>query len=171
MERNLLILGAGVYSSVAKEVAQSMQCFDLISFVDDKATETALGDSVIGDTKNLSKYRSDYSEVFVAIGNREIRAQLLKKVIDAGFNLVTLVSPKAYLSPSAKIFPGCIIEPMAVVHSGCVIKDGSFISAGAVVNHYAQVGECSHIDCNATVVGNVSVPCCTKVFSGEVFKG
>lgn len=36
MDRGLLILGAGQYGMVAKEVAESMNCFDKIDFLDDK---------------------------------------------------------------------------------------------------------------------------------------
>ncbi len=33
--KNLLILGAGQYGQIAKEIAESMGCFEKISFLDD----------------------------------------------------------------------------------------------------------------------------------------
>ena len=33
--KNLLIIGAGQYGMVAKEIAESMKCFEKIDFVDD----------------------------------------------------------------------------------------------------------------------------------------
>ncbi|MBR1677729.1 MAG: acetyltransferase, partial [Clostridia bacterium] len=35
MNRNLLILGAGQYGTVVKEIAKSMECFEKIDFLDD----------------------------------------------------------------------------------------------------------------------------------------
>ena len=37
MNRDLLIIGAGQYGMVAKEIAESMRCFDKIDFLDDKS--------------------------------------------------------------------------------------------------------------------------------------
>ena len=48
MNRNLLIIGAGFYGLVAKEIAESMDCFENISFVDDGAKEAPDGTPVIG---------------------------------------------------------------------------------------------------------------------------
>lgn len=96
---------------------------------------------------------------------------LLKKIKgETSCSIASLVSPKAYVSPSAEIMSGCIIEPMAVVHTGCVICTGCIISAGAVVNHATTCCDGVHVDCNATVAGYCIVPAGTKVCSGEVYK-
>lgn len=60
---------------------------------------------------------------------------------------------------------------MAVIHTECLISKGCIVSAGAVINHGSICHEGVHIDCNATVVGNVLVPEQLKVCAGEVFKG
>lgn len=75
------------------------------------------------------------------------------------------------MSPSARIGKGSIIEPMAVIHTGCVISTGCIVSAGAVVNHESVLCEGVHVECNATVVGNATVPKETKICSGEFYKG
>lgn len=49
MNQNLLIIGAGIYGLVAKEIAESMGCFRQIDFVDDGAKKTPDGTPVIGD--------------------------------------------------------------------------------------------------------------------------
>lgn len=171
MIQNLLIIGAGIYSLVAKEIAESMGCFLRIDFVDDGAKETPDGTPVIGTTKDLAALSKHYANVVVAIGNPEVRQKLIRFIEDETLlRLVTLVSPKAYVSPSAQIGKGCIIEPMAVVHTGCVLGKGCLICAGAVVNHAAMCGDCIQVDCNATVAGNTVVPGGIKVASGTVYE-
>ena len=171
MNGNLLIVGAGIYGLVAKEIAETMGCFMNIGFVDDSAMATLDGTPVIGTTKDLVALSNEYSNVVVAIGNPKARQNLIRIIKEETLlNLVTLVSPNAYVSPSAQIGKGCIIEPMAVVYTGSVLGEGCFICAGAVVNHAAFCGDCVQVDCNATVAGNTLVPSNTKIASGTVYE-
>jgi UDP-3-O-[3-hydroxymyristoyl] glucosamine N-acyltransferase len=171
MRQNLLIVGAGVYALVAKELAESMGAYEKIAFVDDHATTTPNGINVIGTTADINALADEYHHIVVAIGNPGVRMQLIRKIEQETRCLVaTLIAPSAYVSPSSFIGKGCIIEPRAVVHTGCMIEDGCLISPGAVVNHCARLCEGVHVDCNATVGGYTVVPSGTKVNSGEVFR-
>ncbi len=171
MNKNLLIIGAGIYGVVAKEIAESMNCFEKIDFVDDSRKETPNGIPVIGTCADIENLTVEYNNAIVAIGNPEVRLSLLRKIEEeTPCRIVTLISPSAYVSPSAQIMKGSIIEPMAVIHTGAVISVGCMISAGAVVNHASMCCDVCHIDCNATVAGQTIVPAGTKVCSGEVFR-
>lgn len=171
MENNLLIIGAGIYGLVAKEIAESMRCFDRIAFVDDRASAAPDGMPVIGTAADLEHLHGTFNCVVVAIGSPAVRKNLLDRLErDGGFKIAALISPQAYISPSAKIAKGCIIEPMAVIHAGAVLGQGTLVSAGAVVNHAAVCGEAVHVDCNAVVPGNVTVPEGTKVCSCTVYQ-
>ncbi len=163
MNRNLLILGAGQYGRVVREIAKDMNYFDKISFLDDNSS------LAIGKLTDYNFFEDSYSYAFVAIGNPDIRIKWLNLLEETNYTIPVLIHPKAYVSPSAKIMEGSIVEPMAVVHTECTIKRGCFISAGAVINHASKCLEGCHIDCNATVFGYSVVPAGTKVNSGEVF--
>ena len=172
MEQRLLIIGAGVYSLVAKEIAESMHCFAAIELLDDHASTTPSGIPVHGTTADLEALSKQYTHAIVAIGNPEVRGRMLAELKERGLlQIATLVSPRAYVSPDAKISEGCILEPMAVVHTGCVLERGCIVSAGAVINHASLCEECVHVDCNATVAGYTRVPRAVKVSSGTVFSG
>ena len=170
MNNNLLIVGAGVYGLVAKEIAEDMGCFGRIDFVDDNAENTPNGLKVIGKSTDIEALTKDYSSVIVAIGNPEARLGILKRIEkDTSCKIATLISPRAYISPSAKVGTGCIIEPMATVHTGCILETGCVVSAGAVINHASVCLEGVHVDCNATVSGYSVVPSCAKIGSGAVY--
>ncbi len=170
--KNLLILGAGQYGTVAKEIARSMDCFDKIDFLDDRhgTADPNYRENSIGRIDEYEKFSDEYGCAVVAIGAPELHCDLTEKLKEASFLLPRLVSPKAYVSPSAQLEEGCIVEPFAVVNSNAFIGAGSILSAGAVVNHNSVVMEYCHIDCNATVAGQTIVPAGTKVCSGEVFR-
>lgn len=164
MNRNLLILGAGQYGQVTKEVAQSMQCFDQIDFLDDN------NPIAIDKIANYAQYEGQYDHAIVAIGNNLMRLSLIEKLRGVSFQITTLISPQAYVSPSVQLGEGSIVEPMAVVHSNSIIGIGCILSAGSVINHDCALGAGCHIDCNGIVPTSSEVPVETKVLCGQVYR-
>lgn len=171
MNKNLLIVGAGTYGVLASEIARDIGCFEKIDFVDDGRKTTPNGIEVVGTTRDIDELAVAYSNIIVAIGNPAVRLSMLKRIKEeTPYRIVSLVSPKAYVSPSAQIMSGCIVEPMAVIHTGCLIATGCIISAGAIINHASMCCDGVHVDCNATVEGYCLVPAGTKICSGEIYK-
>ncbi|MBO4622875.1 MAG: hypothetical protein J5691_03205 [Bacilli bacterium] len=147
---NLLILGAGEYGQLVKELARNK--FTTIDFLDDNST------AAIGKLTDYIKLKEKYENAVVAIGNNEVRSEWHDRLEEARYNLPTIISDKAYISPSATIEKGCIIESVAVINANAKIERGSIISSGAVVNHNAIVHKYCHIDCNAVVGADAIVP-------------
>ena len=172
MEGNLLIIGAGTYAQVAAEIAADMGVFLQMAFVDDKAKTLLDGTPVVGTTQDIDRLAGEYSAIIVAIGNPKVRLSLLEKIKEKfPDRIISLISPRAYVSPTAKIMPGCIIEPMAVVQSNATIGDGTMIASGAVIKHNAVVGNGCYVDCNSTVLAGAIVPNGEKVFANTVVEG
>lgn len=170
MGRNLLIVGAGIYSVIAREIAEDMKCFDKIGFVDEVAKTTPDGIEVAGTFDDIKALASEYSDIIVAIGNPEIRSKMIEMIENEySYNIATLISPRAYVSPLAKVEKGCFVEPMAVIHSGSEILTGCIISAGAIINHMCTCSAYTHIDCGAIVTAFATVPPKRKIPSGIVF--
>ena len=168
---NLLIVGAGSYALLVAEIAKDMACFEKIAFVDDTTQITKNGTRVVGTTRDIVRLAEEYSHIVVGIGNPKVRLAFLEKIQkETTYQIPSLISPRAYVSPSAKVMNGCVIEPMAVVHMACVLEEGCIISAGAVVNHESVCHKGVHVDCNATVASYAQVPPETKICSGEVFR-
>lgn len=160
---NLLIIGAGQYGAMLKESARALNLYDKIDFLDDKSEEA------IGKLSDYEKFTDTYQCAIVAIGNGAIRLETTAKLKAAGYEIVSFISRRAYVSQSATIAEGCVIEPMSVVSTGVSIGSCTIISSGAVVNHNSKVGNGCHINCNATVRSNSDVPDKTKVDYGEIF--
>ena len=159
----LLILGAGQYGCVAREVAASTNRFCQIDFLDDNSP------AAIGTLSECERYLGAYDCAFIAIGNPDVRAGYLDR-LRGNVQLTPLISPMAYVSPSATLGEACIVEPMAAILANATVGAGCILSAGSVVNHNASVGECCHVDCNATVPARAQVPAHTKVTAGAVFE-
>lgn len=162
--KNLLIVGAGQYGCIAKETAEAVGDFDKIDFADNHSSLAVVR------TDEIESRKEEYSMVFVSIGDCQVRLDLIEKLKRMGYEIITLIHPKAYVSPSAEIGAGCIVEPNATVQANARIEEGCLICAGAVVNHNAVVGKGCQIDCNATVPARSVVEQKTKIECGQVFK-
>lgn len=171
MNKNLLILGAGGYGSVVKEIAAETGSFSEIAFLDDSFGEENGRCSVklIGKLADCAMFSDKYSYAIVAIGNPRVRREWTMKLRESGFKIPAIVSPDAYVSPTAEIREGAVVEPKAAVMANAVIDTCSLISAGAVVNHNSFVSEFCHVDCCAVIMTAAIVPADTLVPSGEVF--
>ncbi|ACX76270.1 conserved domain protein [Fibrobacter succinogenes subsp. succinogenes S85] len=168
-QNNLLILGAGQYGVMAKEIAEAMGVFGRIAFLDD-SFNTLDGTDIIGTTADLPKFAEQFKFGFVAIGNPALRRKLTEQLQQNSFTQATLVHPTAYVSPSAQLEAGCCVEPNATVQTGAVIKQASFIASGAVIRHNATVGEFCHVDCNAVVNTLAVVPAGTHILAQETYR-
>lgn len=170
MNKNLLIVGAGIYGLAASEIAADMGCFDKIDFIDDQKETTENNIDVIGTTRDIEELAVKYNNIVVAVENAEARLSITKRITEeTPCRIISLISPKAYISPTAQIMRGCIIEPMAVIHSGCVIAECCIISSGAVVNYTSMCCEGVHVDCNAVVSAATVVSAGTKVECGVIY--
>ena len=74
MNKNLLILGAGQYSFVVREIAEAMGCFEKISMLDDNN-----GDA-LGKIEEYEKFINEYTYAAVSIGSNPMRIRLLKQL-------------------------------------------------------------------------------------------
>lgn len=167
---NLLILGAGQYRSVVKEIAQAMGCFGKIKFLDDNFGKSQLDNNemIIGKIDQLEQLKNEYSYAIPAIGNPLIRLSLIDKLEKMDYKIPVIISPRAYVSPSAKIEKGSVIEPLAGVHANAKIGKATYLSMGAVVNHNAVVGDGCHVDSNAVVMSDAEIISGTKINPGMV---
>ena len=176
-QNSLLVMGAGQYGVMAKEIAESMGVFDRIAFLDDsfasrhpEQREGSCQIPLIGTFADLPKFAAEFRYGFVAIGNPALRRKLIEQLQQNGFTLATLVHPTAYVSPSAQLDAGCCVEPNATVQTGATLKTATFIASGAVIRHNATVGEFCHVDCNAVVNTLAVIPAGTHILAQETYR-
>lgn len=158
---NLLIIGAGHYGMIVKEIAETLG-YDKIDFLDDNS------EKAVGRINEMAQFTNEYRNAVVAIGNAGIRLKLIAELEKAGCDIPILVHEKAYISKSAVIGKGSIIEPMAVVHTEARIGTGCLISAGAVINHNSIIDDGCHIDCGTVVGARAVVRSKTNTKYGEI---
>jgi sugar O-acyltransferase (sialic acid O-acetyltransferase NeuD family) len=133
--------------------------FNFLGFVDDSAPEesTVLGYPILSSTRELSRCRELSGYAFVAIGSNQIRERLQNSVLACGFNLATIIHPKACVSPSAAIGVGSVVLAGAIVGTEVTLGDGVIVNCGAIVDHDCVIGNFAHLGVGVHMSGGVKV--------------
>lgn len=139
MNKKLLLLCDSAYSTVAKEIALSMKCFEKVDILNQyygtSEAESKYHEASIGNLDDYEKFAGTYDYAIAVFEDPQVRLTWSDKLIEAGFAIPSLISPKAHVSPSAQINQGCIIEPLVGISSNVSVGSCSIIKMGALINH------------------------------------
>ena len=153
--KGLLIVGAGGHGRSVAEAVLAAGSYKVVGFVDDAASalQHVWALPVFGATADLTSYREYADVAIVAMGNNRLREELHGRLTVAGFELATVVHPKAVVSPRAVIGAGCAIMAGAIVGTEAQLGAGVIVNCGAVVDHDCRVDDFGHLGVNAAMSG------------------
>ena len=149
MGRKLLIVASKRYGDYVKEIAESMGCFEEISFVDNDR------EGAIGKLEDVESFYPEYNCAIAACDDGTERLEWNKK-LEALYNIPVLFHMDSTISPSANLMPGCIVEPRAVVGCESTIGQATVIGANSVVEPYCLVGDSCTLK-SGTIVKSTSL--------------
>jgi len=151
----LYIIGAGGHAKVVlSTVLEAGLSVDGL-FDDDPQKQgiEILGVPVIGTVSNAK--RRGPARGVLAIGDNRTRYCLAQEL--TGWEWLTVVHPKAYVHPSAKLGPGTVVFAGAVVQPEVQIGAHVIVNTGTTVDHDCTVGDFVHLAPGAHLAGNVTV--------------
>jgi sugar O-acyltransferase (sialic acid O-acetyltransferase NeuD family) len=157
MRNKLLIIGASGHGKVVADVAKKMNKWNSIEFLDDDENiETSLGLKVIGKSIEVNKYLLDY-DIFVGIGNNEIRKKIQENLEAEGAKIPILIHPNSVIGELVELSLGTVVMAGVVINCCTRIGKGCIINTGATIDHDNLVGDYVHISPGAHLAGTVSV--------------
>ena len=149
---NLLIIGAGSFSTEVEEMA-CLVGYTNIFFLDDKAT----GSLVIGKTSNIGNMRDRFDTAIVALGNNGYRRKYHEVLKAYNYTIPILIHPTAYVSPDAMLSPGCIIRTYAVISRYAKLGEGVIVNIGGKIDHHCEIGDFSMNKTEEVIRGSAKV--------------
>ncbi len=161
MGRKLLIVASKRYGDYVKEIAESMGCFEEISFVDNDR------EGAIGKLEDVESFYPEYNCAIAACDDGTERLEWNKK-LEALYNIPVLFHMDSTISPSANLMPGCIVEPRAVVGCESTIGQATVIGANSVVEPYCLVGDGCTLKSGTIVKSTSMVAMNTSTEQGSV---
>lgn len=185
--KKVLVYGSQEFGRVVRDLVEVCG-EEFAGYIDDLYT----GEEVLGTFAQIAKTfpPTEYS-VALAIGykNLAVRAQVAQRVEANGYELATLIHPRAYVRHREMVAAGCLVMAGAVVDVGANLEEMVVVWPGVVVNHdssvgantflspnaticgFVQIGEGCFIGAGAVVVDHVQVPAASFIKAGALYKG
>lgn len=149
--KSLVIIGAGGHGRVARDIAAAIG-YQEVLFLDDNPNI----EGVVGPVSDYKKYIGK-KDLFVAIGNNEVRARIHRDIVTCSGKSVTLVHPSVIIGSEVRIGDGSVVMPGAIINCNSTVGEGAIINTSASVDHDCVVGDFSHISVGAHLAGTVTV--------------
>lgn len=149
MGNKLLIVASERYGDYVKEIAESMECFETISFVDNDREDA------IGRLDELSSFYAEYNCAIAVCDDGEKRL-IWNKKLEELFNIPVLFHKDSTISPSSSLLSGSIVEPRAVIGCQTTIGSSTVVGAGTVIEPYCFIGDGSTLR-SGTIVKSTSI--------------
>lgn len=156
MKEKLLIIGASGHGKVVADIAISMNRWKLIAFLDEKDINLSLDFNIIGKSTDAIRYINEW-DIFVAIGNNEIREEVQEELKVKGASLPVLIHPSAVIGKNVEFGEGTVVMPNVVINCCTKIGCGCIVNTGATVDHDNLIEDYVHISPGAHLAGTVKV--------------
>lgn len=159
-----VILGGGGHARVIIDALRAGGAAEPAAILDsDKALHGSQVDGVriVGSDEELPRLRAGGWAHFAmgmgGAGNNAPRRRVYDFALSAGLQPVTIVHPRAFVSPAATLGPGAQIMPGSLVCAGAALGANVLVNSGAIVEHDCNVGDHVHVASGACLCGAVTV--------------
>jgi sugar O-acyltransferase (sialic acid O-acetyltransferase NeuD family) len=157
MKNKLLIIGASGQGKVVADIAQKMNKWQQIAFLDDNENiKDSMGLEVVGKSIDAFKYIEE-CDLFVGVGNNSLRAKIQNHLQDEGASIPILIHPQTTIAESVWLGKGTVIMAGVVINSSTKIGVGCIINTGATIDHDNLIEDFVHISPGAHLAGTVKV--------------
>lgn len=163
----LALLGASGHGKVVADAAFASGWRSVV-FFDDVWPQLSFNGSwpVIGATANLLARLQEFDGVLVSIGNAAVRVRKQRELVEAGARLVSIIHPRACVSPSAQLGLGSVVMAGVVINADAQVGDACIVNTCASVDHDCRLADGVHVSPGAHLCGDVRVGSCSWVGVG-----
>jgi len=157
MKDRLLIIGAGGHGRVVADIAIKMNKWQQIAFIDDdKTVKSSMGINIIGKSDDVFQYISSY-DIFIAIGNNDIRERIHNRLKTAGASIPILIHPSVVTGERVEIGQGTVVMAGVVINCCSRIGKGCIINTASTIDHDNIIEDYVHISPGAHLAGTVKI--------------
>ncbi len=161
--KTLIIIGAGGHGRVVADCAEATNKYQKIVFLDDCYPQRSknLHWDIIGSVSSFKQYAHEQNITntyfIVALGNNQLRAQILNKLNAEKLNIASIIHPTAIISSHSYIKKGVVVFANAVINIGSTINVGTIVNTASTIDHDCNIGECVHISPGVHIAGGVTI--------------
>ncbi|MDY4515071.1 MAG: acetyltransferase [Lachnospiraceae bacterium] len=152
--KRLVIIGASGHGKVVADIAKKNGYGEIVFLDDNENLNECDGYSVVGKSSDSYNYSCD---VFVAIGNANIRKKIQEELVAKGHHVPVLIHPNAVIGENVKIGDGTVVMAGAVINACTLIGKGCIINTCSSVDHDCRISDYVHISVGAHLAGTVRI--------------
>ena len=153
-ERSLLLFGAAEQGSVIIDSLLSDRSWVPLAFVDDRPGAPEHENLPVFSADCLPELRHrGVRYAHICIGEPGAKSRIAERLTRLGFEIVSIIHPRAMISASARL------------------GSGVFIGPGVVIGPHAQIGDFCQINNNATLPHHVRLGCGVRIADGAHVAG
>jgi len=159
---NLALIGSKAMAHGIKDMVELYHLYNVIGYFDDFAEKGSVveGKPVLGNTDDcINMYHEGiFDFIFIASGYNsfEGREKLYLKYKGI-IPFANIISPTAFVHPSARIGEGVLLSDGAYINRDAVIEDNVAITLRSIVNHGGHVKKHTFFSTGVVTAGNVII--------------
>lgn len=174
-KRSILLVGAGGHARSCLDVIECNDKYSVYGLIglQSEVGNSVLSTQVVGCDNDLRKLQLSCTNALVAVGqikNWMLRFNIFHKLAELGYYLPVIVSPKAYVSPYAKVGKGTIVMHGVVINAGAEIGENCIINSQCLIEHDVVVGNHCHVSTGTIVNGGTCIGDGSFIGSRSVIK-
>ena len=172
--KNIIVFGAGEFGTLIQNVMSYNRDFQIAAFGDDNMDKSKITTGNVplfnqGDLFQFAK-ENEIQTAIVAIGNNRVRGVKYNLFKDAGFEMLSIVHPKALIDTKVVFGDNVIIEMGTAIHTHSKIGNNVFLGGDALIGHHNIIGDHVLVGGNASFGGAVVVEDYASVGVGSSIK-
>ena len=172
--KNIIVFGSGEFGTLIQNVMSYNQDFQIAAFGDDNMDKSKITTIDVplfnqGDLFQFAK-ENDIHTAIMAIGNNRVRAEKYNLFKEVGFEMLSIVHPKALIDTKVVFGDNVIIEMGTAIHTHSKIGNNVFLGGDALIGHHNIIGNHVLVGGNASFGGAVVVEDYASVGVGSSIK-
>lgn len=158
----LILLGGGGHCKSCIDVIEQEGKYEIVGILDKEELvgQKILDYNFIGTDDYIERFIKEGYVFLITVGQirtSSIRKKLFYLLSESHAEIVTVISPRAYVSKYADIGKGTIIMHDALVNASASIGENCIINSKALIEHDAIIEDFCHISTSAIINGGTTV--------------
>jgi len=164
-KKRTVILCAGYHSHVVTETLRLRDDYDLIGILDDNNqlhNTSRNGLQILGGLSLLRELMDEgrVDSAALGLGNISLhhrRMEIYEQARSFGIEMIQVIHPTAFLSPSAFSGPGLFLAPHAVISTGVKLGENVVVYTGSSIDHDSEIDDHVFISPGVHTAGQVRI--------------
>lgn len=171
--RSIVIVGAGGHGKVVADAVRAGDAFEVAAFADERAMQRDgdmfLGAKVLAGEDALARARAlGIGYAIAAFADGGARLGCCERLLAHGFELASVVHPRAIVAADVSIGPGTFVGAGAIVGAAARLGQSVIVNTGALVEHDCFVDNGVHVEWGACLLPRAHIGRTVTVGAGAI---